>query len=122
MLNLEQAVEYQSTLDDVQVKAWINSLPIEERINLAEQVAATQAALRKEHALLFYRPVIKEAEKFHTSEAQIRLAAGGNRSGKTESNLVDMIIEMTGIVPYSLTGKFPKSRLRPPIRARLIVE
>jgi len=122
MLNLVQAIEHQSTLDDIQAKAWIDSLPLKERINLAEQVAATQAALRKEHALLFYRPVSKEAEKFHMSEAQIRLVAGGNRSGKTVSNLVDMVIEMTGIVPYSLEGKFPKSRLRPPIRARLVVE
>src|SRR3990167_5141090 len=122
MLNLEQAIEHQSTLDDIQAKAWIDSLPLKERINLAEQVAATQAALRKEHALLFYRPVSKEAERYHLSLKKYQTIVGGNRSSKSETQLVELIIQMTGIIPYSLEGKYPKEKIRPPIRARLTVE
>ena len=121
-MNLEQALEHQSTLDDIQAKAWLQSLSLDDRINLAEQVAATQAALRKERALLFYRPVNKEAERYHLSVKKYQTLVGGNRSSKSETQLVELAIQMTGIVPYSLEGKYPREKIRPPIRARLTVE
>ena len=101
MLSLERALEHQATLTDSQLQDWVKSLPDDERINLAEQVANTQAALRKESALLFYRPVNAEAERYHLSTAKERVIVGGNRSSKSETQLVELVIQMTGIVPYS---------------------
>lgn len=81
-----------------------------------------KATLRQEKQILFYRPVSDEARKFHFSQAGTKVAIGGNGSSKSEMNLVDCVIEMTGVVPFSLEADYPKERLRPPISARLILQ
>ncbi|MDZ4347033.1 MAG: hypothetical protein U1E51_31870 [Candidatus Binatia bacterium] len=37
-------------------------------------------------------------------------------------SLVELVIQLTNIVPFSLEGVYPKEKLRAPIRARLICQ
>lgn len=100
----------------------IDKIPVAERIALAHQVEQQRNQLRQEEAILYYKPVGEDARNFHLSNAAQRLLIGGNGSSKSETQLVDLVIEMTGIIPLSLKDIYPKERLRPPIAARLIVK
>lgn len=122
MLDLQEAVTKTAALSDAEVNSYLDNFSQEEIRSLAEQVFRAKEALRQEQQLLFYQPVSDEAKRFHFSTAQQRVILGGNGSSKTETNLVDMAIAMTGIVPYSLQADYPKEKLRPPIASRLIVE
>ena len=102
--------------------AELDAIPIEERIKIAKYLEQAQAQLRVEQAILFYKPVGPEARRFHLSDKRKRPIVGGNGSSKSETQLVDIVIEMTGIIPVSLKNDYPKERLRPPIHARLIVK
>jgi hypothetical protein len=97
-------------------------LPEAQLRELMEQTFRTIGTARQEQALLYYQPVSAEAEKFHYSTAPKKVALGGNGSSKSETQLVDIAIEMTGVIPRSLEAKYPKQKLRPPIHARLIVQ
>ena len=77
---------------------------------------------KRENQLAYYQPVSEEARKFHCSRKQKRVALGGNGSGKSETNLVDLAIAMTGEVPESLKDDYPRDMLRPPLACRLIVK
>lgn len=101
--------------------AEVDSWPAEERMRLAEETVKLKRQLRQERALALYEPVSEEAVKFHCSKALQRVIVGGNGSSKSETNFVDLAIEMTGIIPDSLKTVYPKEKLRPPIHARLIV-
>lgn len=74
---------------------------------------------RKENALEYYAPVNPDAEPVHYSTAREVGIVGGHRSAKSDSMLAELAIQLTGVVPRSLSEKYPASKLRPPIRARL---
>lgn len=71
--------------------------------------------------IIYYKPVNPEAMKLHLSSALEFGVQGGNKSGKTGTLLAEMAIQMTGVVPYCLEGKYPPEKLRTPIRCRLVV-
>lgn len=78
------------------------------------------AQIYQQNQLLMYHPVSPEANKLHKSTAKQLIACGGNRSTKTDTALVELAIQMTGIVPESLVGIYPPAKIRPPIRARIV--
>ena len=102
--------------------AEIDRIPVAERIKIGQYLEQCRNQLRQENALLYYKPVGEEAKRFHLSDKRKRPIVGGNGSSKSETQLVDIVIEMTGIIPLSLKDIYPKERLRPPIAARLIVK
>lgn len=76
---------------------------------------------RKQNQILWYRPVSAKSQRFHESTARIMAAGGGNRSSKTTSMLVHMVMCSTGVFPYSLRHLIPV-HYRGPISCRLVVE
>ena len=88
---------------------------------IERSVAAWQLRHHKENQLLYYEPVSDEALKLHRSVSRVFGIKGGNKSGKTGLELADLAIEMTGVVPYALRAAYPAEKIRPPIRARLVV-
>ena len=102
--------------------AEIDRIPVAERIKIAQHLEQCRNQLRQENAILYYKPVGEEAKRFHLSDKRKRPIIGGNGSSKSETQLVDIVIEMTGIIPLSLKDIYPQERLRPPIAARLIVK
>lgn len=75
----------------------------------------------RQHCQLAYYAVRNpDALGVHTSLATEIAIAGGNRSSKTTTALAELAIQLTGIVPVSLRGVYPKEKLRAPIRARVI--
>ena len=105
-----------------ELKAYWAQFSRAELEQFAREVEMVRQAVRQERALLLYQPVSEEARRFHLSTAQQRIILGGNGSSKSESNLADMVIRMTGMIPESLKHDYPREVLRPPISARLIVE
>ena len=77
---------------------------------------------RKESALLHYQPVSEHAKEIHLSTAQTVGVGGGNRSSKTETCLVHMMMCATGIIPYSLRDDIKPSDLPPPAAYRVVCE
>jgi len=99
----------------------LKALPTEELLERVARLEQKHSVDRQDNQLQLYVPVSDEARRFHLSTAIERFLVGGNGSSKTESNLVDLLIEMTGVIPFSLVDDYPAHKLRPPISARLIV-
>ena len=76
---------------------------------------------RKHNQIRFYKPVSSQAMRFHESTALVLAAGGGNRSSKTTSMLVHMVMCGTGVWPDSLRHLIPV-HFRGPINMRLVVE
>jgi hypothetical protein len=76
---------------------------------------------RKQNQILFYKPVSSKSQEFHDSKAKIVAAGGGNGSSKTETMLVEMVMCMTGVFPYSQRHLIDQ-KWRGPIQTRLTVE
>jgi phage terminase large subunit-like protein len=70
--------------------------------------------------LRLYKSNHEVARQLHLSEKNIVLATGGNRSGKTQTLMVDFQIRLTGIMPHSLVGDFPDSKWFPNQRLRVV--
>ena len=98
----------------------LQQLPRTVRETAAKEVLARLYQLRMEEQLFFYQASSKQARKIHLSTAKELVATGGNRSGKSDTSLAEMAIQMTGIVPKSLEKDYPRVKLRPPIRVRLV--
>jgi hypothetical protein len=98
----------------------IIALPEEVKAALRAEVQPWLAEQQKQHALQLYRPVSEHAEQIHYSTAKEVLTVGGNRSSKSDTHLAEAVIQMTGIVPESLKDRYPKEKLRAPIRVRLV--
>jgi phage terminase large subunit-like protein len=103
----------------------IIALPVEMRRRILEdaqmQLRESRTAIQQPHQLELYEPASEEAKKIHLSMAKEIIAVGGNRSSKTETMLVDTIIQMTGIVPNCLRDVYPKKKLHlGPIKVRLV--
>ena len=75
---------------------------------------------RRENQLAYYSVVNPMALPVHLSTARELAVVGGNRSSKTDTMLAELAIQMTGHVPASLHAVYPRSKLRAPIRARVV--
>lgn len=102
-------------------QAEINTLPRAQREEAAREILLQLRALKQENQLEFYQPVNPNARKIHLSTVREVITIGGNRSSKTDTHLVETVIQLTGIIPYSL-GDYPLSKIRPPIQARLVCQ
>jgi hypothetical protein len=93
-----------------------------------ELLALTNDALhfakedRQHWQLCYYQPNQPEALKIHLSTAHLIGIGGGNRSGKTDTNLAEAAIQATGIIPESLKDIYPREKLRGPITIRVVCE
>ena len=74
----------------------------------------------KSNQLAYYAPMNDMAAPVHQSRAREIAIVGGNRSGKTETALVELIIRATGHIPMALMATYPKDKLAPPIRGRVV--
>lgn len=88
----------------------------------AAQAVAWQVQDRQDNALLYYRPVSERAARVHQTPATIIGVGGGNRSSKTTTTLAELVICMTGIIPYTLRSTFDRAKLRGPVRCRMVIE
>lgn len=96
-------------------------LPLDDLLKDTTELTSLWESRTQENALLFYEPAQEKAIAFHKSTKKEILINGGNRSSKTDTVLVELAIQATGIVPYSLRESYPAEKLRHrPIRARLI--
>ncbi len=79
---------------------------------------------RQENQLRYYRPVSPIARKIHEATETIIGAGGGNGSSKTETCIVELLINSTGIIPDSLNdGTIDwKSKFKGPRKQRIVVE
>lgn len=102
--------------------AELEKLPLGTRRKFLEVLLREELVAKQQNPILFYQSASSEAKLIHLSTAPQILAVGGNRSSKTESALAEMVIQMTGIVPFSLEAEYPQAKLRMPIRARLVVK
>jgi len=76
---------------------------------------------RRDNQLLWYKPVSATALAIHESIARVVGIGGGNRSSKTTTMLVDMVMCMTGVFPDSLKH-LAKQKWRGPINCRVVLE
>lgn len=67
-------------------------------------------------ALAHYRMMNPQTEAVHRSVAREVAIVGGNRSGKSETALVELAISLTGHVPEALKPFYPMDKVKPPIR------
>lgn len=102
----------------------IKRLSSERFTQVAADLLRKQRNKRRHAQLLYYQPVTKEALKIHICDTRYCGIGGGNGSGKSESCLVDLLIDALGIVPYCLRELDIdwKARLRKPTTNRVIVE
>lgn len=104
----------------------IKRLRKEALLRVAEEMAATLAADRKEFALDYYEPASEDVERVHLSNARVRFCGGGNGSSKTECSLVECVMMATGIIPSYFKDKFPqhdwKKKLRGPVSGRIVCQ
>ncbi len=91
-------------------------------LSLAQECTDFFREDRKQNALLYYRPVSDQAKRIHLSTARNIAVFGGNRSSKTESCLVDLVVQMTGMVPFGLRGVYPWEKVKCPGNYRIVVE
>lgn len=100
----------------------LKTLNNEDFRGLLADVIRMQELDRKENQLLYYQPVSKDSIKIHTTEGTTLATFGGNGASKTETNLVELLICATGIIPESLKDVFDIKKLRGPIKCRVVVE
>ncbi|MGH9876031.1 MAG: hypothetical protein ACRD5H_00190 [Nitrososphaerales archaeon] len=96
------------------------SLTAAEKLTQRTAILERLWELKRTNQLAFYQPVSPSAAKIHQSVVKQVLTIGGNRSSKSDTHLVEAAIQMTGIVPKSLESIYPKEKLKPPIRVRLV--
>jgi len=70
--------------------------------------------------LRLYKPNHEVALALHKSLANVRIATGGNRSGKTQTGICDYQIRLTGIMPDSLLKHYPEKYYFPGQRLRIV--
>ncbi|HDY66082.1 MAG TPA: hypothetical protein ENH84_07630 [Phycisphaerae bacterium] len=99
----------------------LETLSDEEFDRLSAHALAMTGDDKKNNQILYYRPASEEAEKVHLSKAGIICAAGGNRSSKTESCIVEIVALATGVFPVCLHDVFME-KFRGPLNVRIIME
>ena len=101
--------------------AQLRRLPKRNLRTLLDEAAKFVRADHRLNQLVYYQAVNAEAEGVHLATARQVGIQGGNRAGKTGVMLAEAAIQMTGIVPLLLRGRYPAVKLRPPVRVRLVV-
>ena len=87
------------------------------------QVLSFYEQHRKTSALSTYAPNSARCLEIHRRTERYVGVGGGNGSGKTETCLVDLLIQATGIIPYSLRDEQAIwDKQRGPINARFVCE
>lgn len=89
---------------------------------IGQALLQRQALDRQVNALRYYQPVSEKSRRIHLCTKSTIGVGGGNRSGKSETSLVELVIRTTGQIPESLKGDYPRDKLRGPIPARLVCE
>jgi len=91
-------------------------------IDLATQVMKMHQEDRQERQLLYYQPWGANLP-IHLSDAHTVGVGGGNGSSKTETCLVEMVSQATGVIPNSLRDyDVVRDRFRGPINCRVVCE
>lgn len=88
---------------------------------LAAEVLTLQRQDRQFNNLKYYKPVSDKVRRIHYTNARTIGIGGGNGAGKTDHALAEVVIRCTGQIPLSMPD-YPRSKLRGPIKARVIVE
>lgn len=107
---------------------WLKSLESQARQDPAQfhkligDVTNRLKVVGQQQQLQLYQPAGPRNVKIHLATNKHVIAVGGNRSGKTETNLVDAIICMTGIIPWSLEDIYPREKICCPGRYRIVLE
>ena len=109
-------LEYLAQLTEADLRVWAEADP-DAYDEMLAQIASEVLRDQQENALASYQMVNPMTEPLHRSTAREACAVGGNRSGKTESALVELAIATTGRIPESLKAWYPREKVRPPIRA-----
>lgn len=99
-----------------------STLSREQMLELAQQLVEQKKAVKQVQQLELYRPASQRCIEVHVATDTHVIVTAGNRAGKTDTNLADLVICMTGIVPWSLEDIYPKSKLLCPMRARIVCE
>lgn len=94
----------------------------EEMVTLSAELVEYKKAIKQNQQLELYQPVSPRVFGIHKATTNHVLVSGGNRSSKTDSVLADLVICMTGIVPFSLEDIYPKEKLQCPMRTRIVCE
>ncbi len=122
MPSLAAHIQSDHILSNEEHDRFLDTLSPEQLLELAKELDATREQSRQQNQLLYYEPVSAEAIRFHCSMAPQRVILGGNGSSKSETNLVDLVINLTGEVPISLDAVYPRQKLRPPINSRIVLQ
>src|SRR5574341_152437 len=85
-----------------------------------EDVAEAINQDRQKCQLAYFQDANPMAIPVHLSTAREIAIVGGNRSGKSDTMLAELAIQMTGHIPISLQGYYPKEKIKAPIRARVV--
>ena len=99
----------------------LSALSPEDYQAVVDEYLADRATLRRENQIVFYEVSCPEAAQVHTTAAVIIGVGGGNRSGKTETVLVEAIACATGVFPLSFQSQF-REKFRGPINVRVCIE
>ena len=76
---------------------------------------------RRENQLFSYKPVSPTIMAIHESKAQVLGIGGGNRAGKSDVSLVELVMAMTGVIP-TLLKHLAKQKFRGPVNCRVVLE
>ena len=90
------------------------------KVKLGELLTLAQNE-RQANQLLAYQPVSATGLAIHESKARVLGLGGGNRSSKTTTMLVEIVMCMTGVFPDSLKH-LAREKFRGPINCRLVLE
>ncbi len=113
-MNLSEAIELAN-------QGRLSEIPEDAKLGLAQEAFRLKYQIMQQDQLLYYQPASPQARKVHYSTAKEVVSVGGNRSSKTDTNLADLVICMTGIIPHSLPN-YPKEKIHCPGRYRLVCE
>ncbi len=100
----------------------LGNMSDEELEAIGQALLQRQAQDRQVNALRYYQPVSDKSRRIHLCTKSTIGVGGGNRSGKSETSLVELVIRTTGQIPLSLQHDYPREKLKGPIPARLVCE
>ena len=103
-------------MPQAQVNAYVAAHP-----EVLGEIADLVQEDRKRTQLAYYTLANPMARRVHETLAREIAIVGGNRSSKTDTMMAELAIRMTGHVPLSLQGSYPREKLAAlPIRARVV--
>ena len=93
-------------------KAKVAALSDQELAGLLKSSVQIVENDRRENQLCYYQPVSAKVVRYHAAAERTVAMFGGNGSSKTDGQLVEICIRMTGIVPDSLEGIYPREKIK----------